>query len=659
MPKLAACYVRKNGARAALTGILFAMAGFSYAMATQSRGMQGAASPGDGAASRAVASNLHFTNPTVKGGKDFDLGDAVIGSLFTTRFCNAAGGSPPYTFTSPAGSMQLAVVAPSLALLADGELLAPAAAGSSGILSGNLSNPLRFTVQVTDSLGSAPNVATGTFRITLVSGTQFKFGNSTLSNGAIGRSYADRMIVLNGNTTAKTGIVFSVDTVSGPGGDTLEHNGLTLSASEGLIYGKPFIPGAITFVAHATDANQTKALSRDGTQEGQPLTINIEAGSLNSDIASTAITITGDSSGGRDKISYAGFANMRGLPVSAFSGKVLTLRIANYVSPNATFDAKGHATNSSTSPGSLGRGKGRGRGRGRAVASGNLGSPKISATLGRNGQLKIQVSSEFFGALIPHLLPPPTPVVFGNTEPARATTIPIGVSIFITDPSPSNPSILNSEMLRFTTGRENPKGIRFSLAYKLGEDKNGNVNSLGGNFLLTSVVSKDASIKAARGDAWKVGFIASPSFTPLNPAVFPTGHASVQSGTASVSIGMFTDAIPVVLSNRKSGKRVTQDPLTLKFRPLTPRDPDVLHMNMSDVTSKGSFTTGILPSDSTTTPPGTGIPLAKGGPASFPFAVDITFLNTAGDGTQKIFSMDDSIVIFSRGGSWSDKIPNK
>ena len=492
----------EGNARAALMGILFAMVGFSYALATSAGVSDASAS----ASSRAVigGTSLHFTNPRVAGNSgDYDLGDAVAGSLFTTRYCRAVGGVPPYSFTSPAAATNpLSKVRPELTLFTNGALFV----GTGGALS-TAAGPIKFAVQVTDSLSGSANVANGQFRITLVSTNLFKFGISSLGNGATGHSYTDSLIVLNGATTTTKGITFTADTISGASGTTtLEANGFFL-ASNGAISGKPAAVGIVSFVAHATDANGNKALSRDGSREGQPLTITVESAGLTSDITSTSITIkagngTGKNGVGKDGITYKGFVNIGAITTSGssgFAGKTITLKIGNYTSPAVVFDSKGNA----------------------ATAKGV--TPAVKASIKKAGVLGITVSKESLGLI------------------SISASGLQSVSVSIAD---ANSALVSNEILPFTskTGR----GTAFTLTYKGG-------GGPGGNFQLLKVLGADD--KAGTGDAWKVSFVASPATGA------PTGTAS----SATISVGTFT-APALTLSSKGTkiaGKGSSKTPGTI------------------------------------------------------------------------------------------------
>ena len=607
------------GTRAMMMGLLFGAIGFSYALATHAA--TGISGTQKSASSRSFATNLHFTNPFVSptvsiGTGDRDLGDAVTGSICTARFCRAAGGIPFYRFT----------------LASSGGLLNSLNLFSNGLFAGNIPaltgtqfiqlNPLRFLVNVTDSLSGTGNSRTEMFHIRLVNGDQFQFGISALSNASAGATYSDHLVVLNGNTLPATvlngvvtpgaGIKFSVDSVSGPGGTTLESNGLTLSASDGLIYGKPFLPGTISFVAHASDVIPNKAQSRDGTREGQPISLVVEPGILSSGIVSTLIKVNGGSNG-KDRIQYKGIFNLQGQSLSGFAGKNAILRIANYVSPVAAFDNKGRALGFGTpnNSGALAR----------SVAGASFTKKttfsRMTVKLSANGQLAFQIKGETLGSQIPSA---------GGL---------LGVAVEIIDPQNGGPSFLSSEILQFNPARGGSGGA-FGVIYKM-NDKSGNT-APGGNFMLTGVQGQDAP-KHIISDAFKVAFIA-----------MPIKGTTLESGAVNVSIGTFTDPNTLTLSNGKATGGI----------------PGITKISLSNK-GKGSLQTAFLPGfnppppfpfqqPKNTTGPNTSIPTAgfAGDSQGSKISVDIVLT-----GAGAPIEMNDAMGIYATHGRWQNRTPNR
>ena len=584
----------EGNARAALMGILFAMVGFSYALATSA----GVSDASANASSRAVigGTSLHFTNPKAADGSgDYDLGDAVAGSIFTTRYCRAAGGVPPYSFSSPsAATNPLSKVRPELTLLTNGQLFV---AGSNGAPNGALSNaagPIKFAVQVVDALSGSADVANGQFRITLVSTNLFKFGISSLGSAASGHTYQDSLVVVNGSVTSAKGITFSADTISGPNGTTLEANGLTVSAS-GAISGKPVGPGAITFTAHAVDALGNKALSRDGTHEGQVLTVNVENGSISSDIVSTSIKVGANTIGGKDKITYSGFVNLQGQAVSSLSGRNLVLQIAGYTSPAAQFSTNGKAINAVSTPGTLGR----------SVAK----LPTVKASISSSGKLTITVSNETLATLVP----------------SAGGLLGVGVSIVGT----TGNALVSTEILQFNA-KSSSRG--FSLTYKLGDLKSGNTTPAG-TFLMSAVTGKDAS-HGGTADSWRVTFIATP------PA-----KSTLQTGTVTVSVGQLTLSNTLILSK---GKGKASRGSALAGITLSDKGRGSLTTGAlpSFVTGASTPSTGIPTGASNTSTNG-----------EFPFSVDIS-LSQGTSGTFPT-DLAGAVAIFSKRNGWTNKNPSK
>src|SRR5258708_15392175 len=169
--------------RAGLTGVLFAIAGFSYALATYDSAPPALRTPG--AAGRSIFGTLRFTNPLI-GDTDRDLGDAIAGSVMTSRFALAIGGVPPLRFSST----NLATVMSSLTLQSSGLL--------TGSIAATAKTPIRFDVTVTDSFGTLGKNVTENFRITLVKEPVFAFAIDSLPDGSAGRSYMARLITING-----------------------------------------------------------------------------------------------------------------------------------------------------------------------------------------------------------------------------------------------------------------------------------------------------------------------------------------------------------------------------------------------------------------------------------------------------------------------------
>lgn len=506
--------------RAALLGVLFAMVGFSFAIAS----FDDAGAGGAGAKGRAVGSNpLHFTNPFYSSTTDRDLGDIAAGSGFV-RYARAAGGVAPYKFTSTVSPTLKSVIS-TADILTSGKVVGTTASSFN-------TTPVRFNVTVADS--STSNASkTEFFRLTLVSGTTFRFAVDSLPDAVQLRDYVATLDILNGAAP----FTFTASNLSGISGVTkLEDIGLTL-CNDGTIFGKPTKSGTLTFLATAKDSKGTVALGRfPSTLPGQTITLNIEANTtVAADIFATSISIKGGQTG-KDSISYSGIANLGTTAVSSLAGSTVTLRIGKYVSPgNAatvnTLDAKGKI-NKSPKPA-----------KGVVVVT-------LKGAVSSKGQVKIAVGKETLGTL------------FDGTD-----TFAVNVQV-----GPINAT----EVLSFTR-KTSSKG--FQLSYKLGS----NINIAGG-LLLTKVDGKDDSKAATDFDSWKVAFLAqAPATTAGNSSNLKAG--SFDGGTsATVLIGnSFSDAIG---GGSKSGSFKSTDKKK-------PTDAEVTKLALSSK-AKGSMQTGFL-----------------------------------------------------------------
>jgi len=582
-------FTDKNTVRGLALGLVMAALGFCYATST---GGQKAAPP-VAVEMRAVGSlPLQFTNPIVNPAlpnPDRDLGAAALGRS-VVRYVRAAGGVRPYTFKSSEAPTLNDVISGSkatLTLFSNGMLF-----GSLGKLT-MLNSPLRFKVTVVDSkgAGAAANTVTEVFRLTLDNSGVFKFAIDQLSAGVQYQSYADILQVLNGTPP----YTFSVSDVKANGAavPSLESVGLSISADDGTVFGKPLVPGTITFTANCADSNFGTALARDGIAVGQFISLTVvPTGTVVSDVVATGVAIkTGVAGAG--SIKYAGIINLQGTTVASLSGKKLVLRIGGYTTPDtlatpATLDDKGKTIK----PQKIDASK---------------SAPTLSSSVNSNGQIKIAVGKEDFGAKFG--------VISGKTK-----MLPVEVQL--------GDTILGSEVLQFEV---KSSGSSSTLTYKFSAASNP-----GGTFLLTKVSGKDAL--ATEGDSWKVSFVATPAAitdgTSLKPGSFEGADK------AGVSIGTtFTDSLDVVVSKEKvksTGKRSSMDPLVTKLA-------------MDGLKGKGSLQTGPLPFTAT------GIhAAAKAPPPSATFPINVS-LNKGG---VNLFFGEDALVIFnSANGSWSEKVP--
>ena len=159
---------------------------------------------------------LGITTPTT-------LPSGTTSTTYSLNFI-AAGGTPPYTFSSPGVPAGLTLSA-------------------SGFLSGTPTTPgtSSFPVLVTDASGIAPISAT--FSLTVGTGVQpIQVTGATLPDGALTTSYSQPLEAQNGKPTYNWTVI----------GGTLPA-GLTLT-SAGTITGTPTAAGTATFTARATDS---------------------------------------------------------------------------------------------------------------------------------------------------------------------------------------------------------------------------------------------------------------------------------------------------------------------------------------------------------------------------------------------------------------------
>lgn len=513
--------------RAALLGVLFAMVGFSFAIASFDGGSSGASAKG-----RAVGSNpLHFTNPFYTATTDRDLGDIVAGSGFV-RYVRAAGGVAPYTFTSTVSPTLKSVLnATTDPLLKNGTIIGTTAAAFN-------TTPVRFNVTVSDCSTSNASV-TEFFRLTLISGTQFRFSVDSIPDAVQYRDYVTKIELLNGTPVSCTAAI-TASTVPGiTAGGALESAGLQLS-NDGTLYGKPFKSGSITFIVTAKNAQGATALGRfPAVTAGQTFTLNIAANNtVGADIFATGITIKGGQAG-KDSVSYKGIVNLGNTAVSSLAGQAMTLRIGKYVTPgNAA------TVNTLDDKGKIGKSPKPAKGVTVVTLKGGVSS---------KGQVTLTAGKETLGTL------------FDGTD-----TFSVNVQV-----GPINAT----EVLVFTR-KSSSKG--FQLTYKQGT----NVNAAGG-FLITKVDGKDDSKAATDFDSWKVALLAQVPAGSTGTGLQAGSFDGANSGTVSIG-NNFTDDVGV--SAAKGTVKSTDKK--------KPTDAEVTKLQLSNK-GKGSLQTGFLPGTAT------------------------------------------------------------
>ena len=592
-----------GNSRAALLGALFAIVGFSYAIASHT---EVAPEGGRSVGARGVGTSpLRFTNPIDAGSGERDLGDIVAGSGFV-RWVRAAGGVQPYKFVSSntgpnADSPALATVLPLATLLVKGELIGTTALNFATAVSS-------FQVTVTDSgnsNGTGPQVVRERFRLTLVTGTTFRFANDSVPSAVRLQDYVTRIELLNGRGPFTYSIVTGSVTLNGTAISNLETAGLQLSRNEGTLFGKPTVAGTLVFKVRAVDASNTVALGRSpATTQDQTFSLTIAANNTTSSVLiATSIQIKGDTAvTGKDSIKYAGVANLGGTAISAFSGDKLVLRVADYVTPDtaatpAALDAKGKTIKPTVK---------------------DKTAPTVKAAISSSGQVKVAVGKESFGNR-------------GQLGTLSNQPRLLVVSVQVGD------VIIGTEVLRFDV---KTNGTKFQLTYKLGK----NIPAAGG-FILTSVQGKDDT-KTNVGDTWKAAFVALPTAGTAGNSGNLAFGSFAQSSSAVVSIGAnFSDSIGV--SESKDKIKTTEK--------ASKANNQVSKVQMDAKKGKGSFQTTIVATALTAIPRAA----TAGDGARANFTANVTLTQNANGAGNVIYSGEGGATIFAKKTSWSSKNPNK
>jgi hypothetical protein len=530
--------------RASLMGLLFAMVGFSFAVATtDSRGL----STADAAGSRVVGSaTLRFTNPLVGGSTDRDLGDVTLGS-FLVRYARATGGVRPYKFTStrtPTLKEVLTGGTSTLDLLLNGALTG-AGTQAGGTIAGLAASkfPLRFNIDVSDSKGSNAGTAFGLFRFSLESTTTFKFANDQLCEGIQYQPYMDILATVNGNGA----VAYTVSNVTLNGAAVaggLEALGLTMSGTDGTIFGKPFAAGTVTFLATAKDAKNASALNRAKTAVNQTVTFTITGNAIvQSDFVTTSCQVKVGAGAGKDSIKFAALANLNGRKLSDLNKDVVVLKVGGYTTPNTT-----------ATPGTLDD-----KGKITKAPKGQKNVVTYKGAVSLKGTVKLQVGKEDLSQEITGIT--------GGTK-----LLAVGLEV--------GDAFASAEVLQFTV-KSGSKGS--TLSYKFSAATNP-----GGTFLETKVSGKDDTKSAAEDTSFKVSLIATPG-GKFAASGFTQGLVTGVS-SAQVNIGSnFTDTISVSETKGKVKSTEKRDPKSAK----------VTKLQLDVVKGKGSLTTGFLPKTST------------------------------------------------------------
>jgi len=298
------------------------MLGFCYSIVTQAESRSADVAVG----SRSVGtSTLRFLNavytPTPT---DFDLGDALLGTVIT-RYLTATGGIRPYNFTSANIGLQLGAQS-TLAVFTSGVVM-----GSASLTT--TITDVAFTAKLTDSTESniqmttPPAPASNTFHLTLFpSGAQvFRFAVDKLNNGVLGQAYFSKADTIGGIRTVTYSVVPGSVTLNGvqvgTGNSLEEAVGLTLAA-DGTVYGRPLSTGLVTFTAHATDSRRRIANDRTNAVQDQVLSFNIEDSQITAtDNMFLALNVRGNTGlFNTDTLKFQTFLNMSGTNLHTLNG---------------------------------------------------------------------------------------------------------------------------------------------------------------------------------------------------------------------------------------------------------------------------------------------------------------------------------------------------
>src|SRR5581483_9843501 len=122
------------------------------------------------------------------------------------------------------------------------------------------------------------------------------FAVSKLSDAMQYRDYVDNLDTINGNTLNGARTYSLIGTV-GAGSKTftsLDAIGLHLS-TDGTVMGNPLVAGLLTFTVRCIDGSGNIAKSRNGLQQDQPVTLNVQGNaSISSTVVCTALSVKGD-----------------------------------------------------------------------------------------------------------------------------------------------------------------------------------------------------------------------------------------------------------------------------------------------------------------------------------------------------------------------------
>lgn len=500
--------------------------GFSWALATSpapDAAPRSVAVDAQQVGARAVGTPLRFTNAFVLAGSDpafplggskgepqgFDLGDACS-NVAVMRYLNAAGGFLPYSFATRPNFDFLGfgtTALPKVVQYGNGKIIDQYSTFSGPNYPGVSA---RFNAIVTDYLGTQ---RTGIFRINVVPCPgAMRFAQDRLPVAQLGASYFTNLEVLAPPGSNLLPAKFSLSSAVVAGGKTftrLEDVGLTLTP-DGLIFGRPCVllaKGAATtqtiaFTVRASDPSGVNfALSRDGKQIDQPLTLSVEFTSQAvSEVMAARCAmalITNGTTTAKDSLTYSGFFDPKGETNFSLAGTPFTLRLGADVF-TGNFDAKGKFKSALNA-----------NGKAKPSAVKKAGSFEVSASTAK-GTLDIKFKNATLGDAF----------AFSNGSASGAAPI-------------EQPIIFCFEFKHYRTCEAlvmsaKTKGFKSALQYRVGEQvrtigktKVTGTNagrSLSGGFQVLGVTGQDQKLKSSKtdpgvdGDAWIVRWMGVPRY---------------------------------------------------------------------------------------------------------------------------------------------------
>ncbi|HEY0660566.1 MAG TPA: putative Ig domain-containing protein [Lysobacter sp.] len=202
------------------------------------------------------------------------LPDGVVGVAYSQTF-TAAGGTAPYTFALPSGTLPVGM-----------------SLSSAGVLSGTptLAGSYTFTLVATDSNGSTS--APVSYTVNVVAPT-ITIAPATLPDGVVGVAYSQTFTAAGGTGP----YTFALPSGALPVGMSL--------SSAGVFSGTPTLAGAYTFTLVATDSNGSTSAPVSYTVNVVAPTITITPATLPDGVVGTAYSQTFVGSGGTGPYTFA------------------------------------------------------------------------------------------------------------------------------------------------------------------------------------------------------------------------------------------------------------------------------------------------------------------------------------------------------------------